>query len=471
MWRVEHDNRAMWRVEHENRAMWVADDDMTLEGLGTGVAPAGARRRRGVRAAGALTWVRERLATTPGRLVLISIAIIVGAVVFGAVATGAEQSRERAARAAGTQTEPLLVQAARLSTALSDANATEGTALLSGGVESPAERIRYQSDLGAASDSLTALTREAGTSATVPGALNTVADQLPIYSGLVESARANNRQGFPIGAAYLRQAVTLSTGTMLPAADRIYRTEAQRLAEDYRTGSSTATLVTFIVASAVAVLLLLLAQRYVAHISRRILNIGMLVATLTVAAVSVWGVVGLVSEQNSLSTAQQEGSDSVEVLSAATVLQSRAQSDLALTLGNRGTDQTDSTDFNSVQPVLGNLISEISVLARRTDARAAAGRFDVDYASYLAQANVIKHLEAEGQLPEALAHESTTAAISDQLSNDLRQQIGAAQGRFARAGANATSALNGLSVAIPVVTVLAAVAALLGLRQRINEYR
>jgi hypothetical protein len=451
--------------------MWVANHDMTLEGLGTGVAPTSARRRRSVRATGALAWIRERLATTPGRLVLISISVIVGAVAFGAVATGAEQSRERAARAARIQTEPLLVQAARLSTALSDANATEGTALLSGGVESPAERIRYQSDLGAASDSLTALTSEAGTSATVPGALKTVANQLPVYSGLVESARANNRQGFPIGAAYLRQAVTMSTGTMLPAADRIYRTEAERLSEDYRTGTSAATLVTFIVASAVAMLLLLLAQRYVAQISRRILNLGMLVATLAVAAVSVWGAVGLVNEQSSLSTAQQKGSDSVEVLSAATVLQSRAQSDLALTLVNRGTDQTDSTDFNSVQPVLGNLVGEISALARRTDRRAAAGRFDVDYASYVAQANVIKHLEQEGRLPEALAHEPATAQISDQLSTDLRQQIGAAQGRSARAAADATSALSGLSVAIPLVAVLAAVAALLGLRQRINEYR
>jgi hypothetical protein len=452
--------------------MWVADHEMTLEGLGTGVAPTSVRhRRRGVRAGKGFAWVRERLATTPGRLVLISISVIVGAVVFGAVATGAEQSRERAARAAGSQTEPLLAHAARLYTALSDANATEGTALLSGGVQSPTERLRYQSDLGAASDSLSALTREAGTSATVPGALNAIANQLPIYTGLVESARANSRQGFPIGAAYLRQAVTLSTGTMLPAADRIYRAEAQRLADDYRTGSSSATLVTVIVASAVALILLLLAQRYVARISRRILNVGLLVGTLAVAAVSIWAIVGLVNEQDALSSAQQNGSDSVEVLSAATVLQSRAQSDLSLTLVNRGTDQSDSTDFNSVTPVLANLVGEISVLARRTDARAAAGRFDADYASYVAQANTIRSLEQKGQLPEALAHEPISARISDQVSSDLRQQIGAAQVRFARAATDATSALNGLSVAIPVVTVLAAIAALLGLRQRINEYR
>ena len=255
------------------------------------------------------------------------------------------------------------------------------------------------------------------------GALNTIANQLPIYSGLVETARANNRQGFPIGAAYLRQAVALSTGSMLPAADLVYRAEAKRLAQDYSTGTSTATLVTFIAASAVALLLLLLAQRYVARVSRRILNIGMLVATVAVAAVSVWGVVGLLNEQNSLATARQNGSDSVEVLSAATVMQSRAQSDLSLSVVNRGADAIDSADFNSVQPVLRGLVAEISVLARRTGTTAEADRFNSDYASYQANAKRITNDERTGRLTGAageLALEPTAAAISDQLSSDLR---------------------------------------------------
>jgi hypothetical protein len=96
---------------------------------------------------------------------------------------------------------------------------------------------------------------------------------------------------------------------------------------------------------------------------------------------------------------------------------------------------------------------------------------DGEYASYLAQANSIKGLEKKGKLPDALKLEPTTAAISYQLSNDLTGQIGTAQGRFARGASDATSALGGLALAIPVITVLAAVAALLGLRQRINEYR
>jgi hypothetical protein len=96
--------------------MWVVDEDVTLEGLGTGVAPARARRRRGIRVGAVPAWVRDRLATTPGRLVLVSILVVAGAVLFGAIATGAEQSRERAAKAAQSQTEPLLVHAKNLYT-------------------------------------------------------------------------------------------------------------------------------------------------------------------------------------------------------------------------------------------------------------------------------------------------------------------------------------------------------------------
>jgi hypothetical protein len=265
--------------------------------------------------------------------------------------------------------------------------------------------------------------------------------------------------------------VVLSTGSMLPAADRIYRAEAQRLNDDYHTGTATSTLVTFAAASALALILLLLAQWYVARISQRILNVPMLAATIGVAAIAVWGVVALINEQNSLSTAQRHGSDPVEVLSASTVLLSRAQGDLSLALVNRGTDETDQTDLTAVERALTPLTREISVLGRRTGTSAAAHRFDVDYASYQAQTNRIKDLQANGELPTALALEPATSAISDRLSSDLGGQVQAAQERFSTAASDATSALGGLAFAIPLITVLAAVAALLGLRERINEYR
>jgi hypothetical protein len=94
------------------------------------------------------------------------------------------------------------------------------------------------------------LTRELGTSASALKAVATIGDQLPLYSGFVESARADNRQGLPVGAAYLRRASELLTSSILPAADQLSATEAKRLSDHYSSGTTTTTLIVFVVVAA-----------------------------------------------------------------------------------------------------------------------------------------------------------------------------------------------------------------------------
>ena len=431
---------------------------------------AGSRRR----SVPAFKWVRDRVATTPGRLTLIAALVVFGALCCGLVATFAERSRAHAANAAQSQTEPLLAQTVKLYTGLSDANATVSTALLAGGLEPPQKRARYELDLRAASSALTTLTREADTSPVARNALAVISQALPVYTGLVESARANNRQGFPIGAAYLRQASALLTGTMLPATDRLYATEASRLGDDYGTGTASGALVAFLAAIVISLALLLVAQRYVARVSRRTFNLPMVAATVVLLALAIWGTVGLVNEQSALGSARRDGSDPVEVLSATRVLVSRAQSDQSLALVNRGSDASDPLDLAAVMQRLSGtdgLAAEASALARRTGTTAGASRLAGDFAAYRARTAHITSLQTGGHISNAIAAAPTASAASDQLGTNLSDQIRAAQGRFTRSAADATSSLAGLSVAIPLLIALAAVLALVGLRQRINEYR
>jgi hypothetical protein len=60
---------------------------------------------------------------------------------------------------------------------------------------------------------------------------------------------------------------------------------------------------------------------------------------------------------------------------------------------------------------------------------------------------------------------------SDALSEDLVGQIRVAQQRFGSAATDATSSLNGLWLAIPLLTALFAGLALYGLLLRLREYR
>ncbi len=423
-------------------------------------------------------WVRRQLTSTPGRLGLASVLVVIGAVILGSVAFSAERARSQAAQAVASQTEPLLEEAVSLYAALSDADATATTTFLKGGLEPPGRRARYVNDLGAASTSLAELSRQVGDSATARDSVATITKWLPVYSGLVEAARADNRQRLPVGAAYLRESSALLSTTILPAAGRLYETEAMRLNADYRSGTSTATLVAFLAVMLVALALLLLEQRYLARISRRILNLPMVAATAVLLALTVWGLVALLGEQSALASAQHSGSDSVEVLSATRILASRAQSDESLWLVARGGDDQPARDFTAVMQALGGpngLLGEVATLAQRTGTTAAANGLQTTFAAYRSQHARITALAIGGHFQDAVNLEVNSAAggasPAERLSAGLFAQIAAAQRRFGHDAGDATSALSGLSIAIPLLAVLAAVLALLGLRQRINEYR
>jgi hypothetical protein len=441
------------------------------------VASAPRIRRRSL-AGRVLAWVRERVATTPGKLVAISVLVGLVAVCFGLAAGIAERSRQHAAQAVRLQTEPVLRNAATLYASLSDANATATTTFLTGGLEPRTRRLRYQTDLQSATDSLSALTREVGNSPDARSALTTISRQLPGYTGLVETARANNRQGFPVGAAYLRAAsdvLTNNTTGILPAAKRLYGIEAQRLSDSYRSGTSSTTLIVFVLAAVAALALLMATAVYLRRVSRRTFNVPLVAGTVALLALSIWGIAGFVREQNALAKAQREGSDPVQVLSATSILASRAQSDESLTLVNRGSDSQDPKDFTAIQKALGPLISEGAMLDARTRTSAEARALANDFAAYSAEHARIGRLERAGDIPDAISLEVGTEAggrsPADRINANLAAQTAAAQARFSSSASDATSALSGLSIAIPVLTILAAALVLFGLRKRINEYR
>src|SRR6516165_11598560 len=181
---------------------------------------------------------RTRAATTPGRLRLASLAILLIIIPLWVVAAGALGARQHAARAVGLETEPLLVGAQGVYASLADADATAANTFLTGGLEPVDRHQRYVSDVKAATDQLASVARQVGASASAQRDVTVVTDQLPVYAGLVEAARADNRQNLPVGAAYLREASAMMRNQILPATDRLYRIEATRLDHNYQSGAS-----------------------------------------------------------------------------------------------------------------------------------------------------------------------------------------------------------------------------------------
>ncbi len=146
--------------------------------------------------------------STPARLRAWMIATAVVAVLFGVLSAAGVDRRASSLRAADAASQQLIaVQDVQVRLVHADAIAREN--YLRGGIEDGAKRATYASELAAVSDGLVSVANSvlSNEAATLAG----VSAQLSRYSGLVEQARANNRQGFPVGAAYLRAANALST--------------------------------------------------------------------------------------------------------------------------------------------------------------------------------------------------------------------------------------------------------------------
>jgi hypothetical protein len=467
--------------------------------------PAGARRgnvtvtptassgARGLRVQG-LPW-RRWLTTTPGRLRSASAVLVVGLLLFAVVTTIATEIRSRAAGAVATKSAPELVATEELYGSLADADATASTIFLRAGLEPAGLRARYENDIKRAGRLLETVSRSAESAPATRRALRTIGEQLPVYTGLVDTARADTRLGLNVGSAYLRRASTTMRDEILPAATDLYRDAARRLDDNYQSGTSTTTLAVVLIAGAVMLGLLVVVQVYVRRRSNRILNVGLVAATVLVVGLLGWTLLRFSAAHDALNRAQQRGSDSVEVLSSARILSLRAQNNENLALVERGSGDVYVAEFDRVMRALGGtdgrggLLAYAATLADRTGdgsrVRALAAPFrkvrDL-HVKVRARDDDGRYQEAVGlsvgtnddtikqQLePEGGPGQELRAV--DKLEGALQASIARSQARLLGSAQDARSGYGMLEVAIPVFAIIAGLLVLLGLERRIGEYR
>jgi hypothetical protein len=202
--------------------------------LSTGVSAGSGARTPAAR--GILRRFRLDSATTPDRLWLLLVILVILSLAWGVIAALTADQHASAAAQVVAVSEPLSLDAEQIYQSLSDADATAAHAFLSGGLEPAADQQRYNADITQAAIRIEAASALMGASAARTGLpshpktatsatgddLATLSAGLPVYAGEVETARADDRLGLPLGAAYLREASGLLRGTLLPAASGIY---------------------------------------------------------------------------------------------------------------------------------------------------------------------------------------------------------------------------------------------------------
>jgi len=175
--------------------------------------------------------------TTPGRILTIGF-VLAAMVIATAFATSTTiNDRQQALTTVLDHTEPLSFAAGQLYTTLSIADAAAATAFIAG-AEPRAVRQRYEQAITDAAD---AVTRSSSglTDEPMVQLLGRINARLAVYTGLVETARTNNRAGNPVGSSYLSEASSLMQQTILPDAQKLYEETSARV--DKETTASTRT--------------------------------------------------------------------------------------------------------------------------------------------------------------------------------------------------------------------------------------
>jgi hypothetical protein len=416
------------------------------------------------------------LRRTPGRLALILAGLVTLGLATGVAAGVGVRQRADLVDGVTARSGRLAVAAQQLYRALSDADATAASAFLSNGIDPPSLRARYQADIAQAAAALAEVSGAGHGGATVAQ----IAAQLPVYTGLVETARSYNRQGLPLGAAYLREASGLMRDKLLPAAQELYRAVSREL--DAARGDAAA-FPWFAVALGVLTLAALgLAQVWLTRRTNRVFNVGLVGATAAALLLLIWLGIATVIAGNRLEASRESGSAQVNRLAEARIAALQARTDESLTLVARGNGAAFEQDYVAVMRRLagtdggGGLLAEAGSAATDATTREAAAAAAGHARAWLAAHQKVRAQDDGGDYAAAVngaigAGPGTTAALSQRLDGELDRAIAYNSQRFDREARGAGRALSGADIGLAVLAALVGVGAALGIQRRIAEYR
>ncbi len=285
---------------------------------------------------------------TPQRLRLLSLGVVVacvvvalvGGLIFSYLAFSLSRAKADTAQ---------LIRIQKIQSNLLSADATASNAFLVGGLEPPAQRAVYDQALSSTSSLIVEAAQAQPADAAALSALN---EQVVSYAATIEQARANNRQGLPVGAQYLRNASADLRSTALPILDNLVSSNAARAADemDARVGY------VFPVISLLALVGLIVGQIWLARRFKRRINVGMLASAVVLLVITVGGFIAAQQLSSTLSSISKGSFAAVNNAADARIDANNAKSNESLTLIARGSGQTFENAWkSSADAVAGNL--------------------------------------------------------------------------------------------------------------------
>ncbi|MBD0860442.1 hypothetical protein IA539_04370 [Gordonia sp. zg691] len=431
--------------------------------------------------------LRHYAVTTPGKLIIICTILALGCLGTGLYASTVLENRTQTLQRLIDRTEPLAEAAQVLYSSLSIADASASAAFISGGLESPELRQRYSDALATAASSLilaTGTSSEPGsgmaanrTEQALSSDLKTLSTSIPVYSGLIETARTNNRLGNPVGSAYLGQASSMMQDQILPAAQRLYERRSMAIADPQR--SLTRPPWTVYTGLLLLLTALVLTSRYLARRTRRRFNIGIVSAVMALAIGTLWLLASGLLSVAATSDARTDGADPLRELTAARILTQQARSAETLSLIRRGDQGGLERTFSAATNEIGKIVDEVRATTEDGDSAVSTEQLDAVTAELRewqrTDAAVRRYIQI-GDFSRARLHTvgdgpDSSASAYTAVDTGLVDAITTARTSFRDDINTAQRVLGFTGTGILLLTLFAAIAVVGGLIPRIREYR
>jgi hypothetical protein len=290
--------------------------------------------------------------------------------------------------------------------------------------------------------------------------------QLPAYADEVGTARADNRLGLPLGAAYLREASTLLRDTLLPAAGDIYTRESALLTSSSAQATGLPLVVVTVLAGLGIGYVLVRSSRWLARHTHRVVNYGLLLAGLAGLVSLVWLAGAFTVGRADLLHAQQQGSVPAQAFARAEVAALQAHADESLTLIDNSGEDSYQTDFVTQEKLLG---PGPGTLLAATGSRQAEAQAQAWYQAH----KTLRQQDGAGNHTGAVTSAQTGSAAQafSQLSATLSEGITTHQATFVSSARSGRDAFTGLAIGMVVAALVMVAGCAWGLTRRLAEYR
>lgn len=405
--------------------------------------------------------------TTPGKLRVTRLILVVGILIAGSVAAFAAQARV-ATTGDIERLEKLNANVTTLYRSLADADSTVALTFLSGGQEPAGPRIRYEQDRALASEMLGRAATQTGEESGTVNLITDINKELPVYTGYVERVRANNRQGnTAAGRAYLGLASELMKNSILPRVAELQRRQAARLDDAYRRAESEP--IVALAACTVSLTGLIWAQIFVFRRTHRVVNLGLAAASGAVLVGLVWWTAAGVVSAGALQSAHRRIQSVSGALGPAQIAALRARAIETNRLVSSSSTATER-DFSEQIQLLQTYLEAAQRFEPDQEGRAQVEAAVRNYTSAHAEFQNLAKVGADAKAIDAAV--STTATRFTELDQTVSNAVDRERTAF---GGDIQHAqgwwLTGLPVGTGLLALAAAIGVALGIRQRLEEYR